>query len=391
MKAIHIAIKTFRELWREPMLLGLLFTFPILLLAFYFIAFSKSNQNLASFLKILVLNQDQRAVNNPSIAPASSQLIRLLQEAEYEASPIFEVVTVSSRHQAEIDLSEHKATLLLVIPDNFTQSLLEAQSGADIQPIDLTLVGDPYADNYAFTRSILDDYIAGFINQSAGRQENLTLSYGFIPGTGTMSDLDFGVSGMIVFSLMLITIITAMTLTRENVNHTLHRIRLTTASAADLLLGVTLAQLIIAVFTVPFTFGAAWLMGFRANGSLIIAIGIGLLLSLSTVGLGIFCACFSHSDSEAANLSAIVGVLMALVSGAMYPMPKAPLFTLGGKTIQIYDFLPPTHAAEAMRRVLVLGDTVGDITYELVMLSVLAIVILAISILFYQRFQLRKR
>lgn len=391
MKAIRIAIKTLRELWREPMLLGLLFIFPILLLAFYFIAFSKTNQNLASFLKILVLNQDQNVLNNNSMLPASDQLIQLLQEAEYEGSPIFEVSTIDSREKAEIDLREHKATLLLIIPQNFTQNLLAVQTGLAIQPINLTLIGDPYADNYAFTRSILDDYIAGFINQSAGRQENLTLSYGFIPGTGTMSDLDFGVAGLIVFSLMLITVTTAMTLTRENVNHTLRRIRLTTASAADLLLGVTLAQMVIAVFTVPFTFGAAWLMGFRANGSLILAIGIGLLLSLSAVGLGIFCSCFSHTDSEAANLSAIVGVLMALVSGAMYPMPKAPLFTLGSRTIQIYDFLPPTHAGEAMRRVLVLGDTVGDITYELAMLVLLAAVILVIGIFFYSRLQLRKR
>ncbi len=391
MKAISIAIKNLRELWREPMLLGLLFFFPILLLAFYFIAFSKSNQSLASFLKILILNQDQGALNNPSIAPASDQLIEILRQSEFEGAPIFEVATVEDRDQAEIALREHKATLLLTIPPNFTQSLLASRSSAAIQPIDLTLVGDPYADNYAFTRSILDDYIAGYIRQSAGWQENLTLSYGFIPGTGTMSDLDFGVSGLIVFSLMLITVTTAMTLVRENVNHTLRRIRLTNASSSDLLLGVTLAQMVIAVFTVPFTFGAAWLMGFRANGSLLLAIGIGLLLSLSTVGLGIFCACFAHSDSEAANLSAIVGVLMALVSGAMYPMPKAPLFTIGGRVIQIYDFLPPAQAGEAMRRVLVLGDNAGDIVYELAMMSVLAAILLVIGIVFYHRFQLRKR
>lgn len=391
MKVIRIAIKNLRELWREPLLLGLLFLFPILLLAFYFIAFSKTNQNLASFLKILVLNQDRLSAGGPSITRASDEMIKVLRQAEYEGTPIFEVTSVESRTQAEIDLRERKATLLLIIPQNFTQNMLSAQMGVNTQPIELTLIGDPYADNYAFTRSILDDYIAVFINQTAGKPENFTISYSFVPGTGSMSDLDFGVPGMIVFSLMLVTITTAMTLTRENVNRTLRRFQLTAASAVDLLLGVTLAQMIISAFTVPFTFGAAWLMGFRSNGSLILAIVIGLLLSLSTVGLGIFSACFCHSDSEAANLSAIIGVLMALVSGAMYPMPEAPLFTLGGRTIQIYDFLPPTHAAEAMRRVLVFGDGVGDIIFEVVMLIVLAMIILTIGIVFYQRFQLRKK
>ncbi|MBN1536760.1 MAG: ABC transporter permease [Anaerolineales bacterium] len=391
MKAISIAIKNLRELWREPLLLGLLFIFPILLLAFYFIAFSKTNQSLASFLKILILNHDQGFPSTASTVSPAEHLIRLLDEAEYEGSPIFEVSLIENRENAEIDLREHKATLLLIIPEDFSSSIIAAQHGADIQPIELTLVGDPYTDNYAFTRSILDDYIAAFIHQTAGWQENLTLSYEFIPGTGTMSDLDFGIPGLIVFSLMLITMITATTLTREHVNKTLQRIRLTNASSTDLLLGVTMAQMVIAAFTVPFTFGAAWLMGFRAYGSVLLAIVIGLLLSLSVAGLGLICACFSHSDSEAANLSATVGVLLALVSGAMYPMPQAPLFTWGGRVIQVYDFLPPAHAAEAMRRALVLGDTAGDIIYELIMLSILGLIFLAIGIVFYQHFQLRKK
>lgn len=391
MKIIAIAIKNLRELWREPLLLGLLFLFPIILLAFYFIAFSKSNQNLSSFLKILILNEDQAVTGHLSLTPASDQLIRLLCEAEYEGSPIFKVAKVENRQQAEIALRERKATLLLIFPKNFTQAVLGMQSKAPIPPIELTLVGDQNSDNYAFARSILNDYLAGYFRQSAGWQENLTLSYEFISGTGTMSDLDFGVPGLIVFSLMLITITTAMTLTRENVNRTLHRLRLTNASASDLLLGVTLAQMVIALFTVPFTFGSAWLMGFRAQGSLLLAMGIGLLLGLSAVGLGLLTSCFTRSDSEAANLGAVMGVLMALVSGAMYPMPKAPLFTVGSRVIQVYDFLPTAHAAEAMRRVLVLGDHAGDIQYELIMMGALAAIILVIGIVLFQRFQLRQK
>jgi ABC-2 type transport system permease protein len=131
-------------------------------------------------------------------------------------------------------------------------------------------------------------------------------------------------------------------------------------------------------------------MGFQSHGSLLLATGVGLLLSLSAVGLGLMTVCFVRTESEAANLAATVGVLMVIMSGAMYPMPNMPIATVAGRAVQLYDLLPSTHAAEAMRRVLVLGEGLGAIGYELLAMSLLAIVILAAGVGLYQRMQLRR-
>ena len=80
---------------------------------------------------------------------------------------------------------------------------------------------------------------------------------------------------------------------------------------------------------------------------------------------------------------------MVLVSGAMFPMPPAPLFTLGDRVIQVYDLLPPTHAAEAMRRVLVLGQGIGSIGYQLIALTVLSVILLGVGVWLYQRLQMK--
>jgi hypothetical protein len=71
-------------------------------------------------------------------------------------------------------------------------------------------------------------------------------------------------------------------------------------------------------------------------------------------------------------------------------MPDVPIATVAGRTVQLYDLLPSTHAAEAMRRVLVLGEGLGAIGYELFAMSLLAVVILAAGVGLYQRMQLRK-
>ena len=45
-------------LLREPLLLGLLFLFPIMMLGFYYVAFGDTEQGLAQFLDVWVVNED---------------------------------------------------------------------------------------------------------------------------------------------------------------------------------------------------------------------------------------------------------------------------------------------------------------------------------------------
>jgi ABC-type polysaccharide/polyol phosphate export permease len=65
-------------------------------------------------------------------------------------------------------------------------------------------------------------------------------------------------------------------------------------------------------------------------------------------------------------------------------MPAAKLFSLGGQTVQVYDLMPSTHAAEAMRRVLVYGDGPAALAYEMGMQVVLSVALLALGAWVYQ-------
>ncbi len=378
MKILAIARKTLLELWREPLLIGLLLLFPVLLVIFYYVAFGQTKDGLASYLKLLVMNDDA--------GPAGTALVEVIRETEYNGDLVFDVTIATDRNTAEIALREHKAALLLVIPSDFTQSLTVQQAPATVR-----LVGDASSDSFVFAQGFLDDLVQRFARQAAGRKEPTLVTYEFLPGTGTMSDFDFGVPGTIVFGVMFMTVATAMILVRERVSHTLRRLRLTRASARDLLLGITLALLIVSLVQAPLTLGAAVALGFHAQGSLVLAMGIVLLLGLSAIGLGLIVACFAHNDGEAANLGSVVGVMMALLSDALYPMPAAPVATIAGRAIELYDVLPPTHAGEAMRRVLIFGEGADTIVYELVMMAVLAALFLTVGVIFYRRVQMREQ
>jgi ABC-2 type transport system permease protein len=393
MKTLYIARKSLLEMLREPLLLGLLLIFPILLVGFYYVAFGRTDAGLATYLTVLVINEDRGAsLSGGSRWQAGEDLVATLRRVEWEGDPVFDVQVMDDPRAAYTALQERKASLLLAVPPEFTEALLASSSQAgDASPAILSLTGDPGSDTYAFARSFLDGLVRGFANQAAARQQDtLTVAYEFLPGTGTMSDFDFGVGGIIVFGIAFIVISTATVAVREKVSGTLQRLRLTRASAGSLLLGMTLAQMAVAAVQIPITFGAAVAMGFHSRGSLLLAILIGLLLNLSAVGLGLIVACFSRNDGDAANLGSGVLVPLVFLSGALFPMPDAPVLTIAGRTVEAYDILPTTHATEAIRRVLVFGEGPAAIAYELVSMALLSLGLLAIGVALYHRLQMRR-
>jgi ABC-2 type transport system permease protein len=385
MKALSIARKTILELWREPLLLGLLLFFPVAMVGFYYVAFGQTEEGLATYLSVLVLNEDD--------GQAGAALVEGIRAIEWEGDPVFEVELVSGRRSAEISLQERKVALLLIIPSHFTQGLLEGVTGvSNAPPVELSLEGDLNSDTFVFAHSFLNGLVREFVHQAAGWQDEVPpVNYEFLPGTGTMSDFDFGVSGIIIFGIMFLMITTSTVMVRESVAGTLRRLQLTGLAAGALLLGVTLSQMAVAAIQVPLTFGAAVVMGFRSNGSLLLAMGIGLLVALSAVGVGLIVACFARNDGDATNLASIALVPMVFLSGAVFPMPSLPLFSVAGQTVELYDLLPATHASEAMRRVLIFGESAADIAYELIMMTVLSLLLLGIGVVLYRRMRLKAR
>ena len=83
-----------------------------------------------------------------------------------------------------------------------------------------------------------------------------------------------------------------------------------------------------------------------------------------------------------------LGALMFL-SGAIFPLPKVVLLTIGGLEIGLYDLLPPTHAVVALNKVLTLGAGLGQVAYELTALLILSVAYFAIGVWLFQRTQMR--
>jgi len=383
MKTLSVAHKTLLELWREPALSGLFLIFPALLVAIYFFAFGQTDKGLASMLKIIVIDQDT--------GPSGAQFAEAVRAQELDGKPVFTVETMTDRHTAETTVWERKATLSIIIPPDFSQTLQANEAGS---PASTQLLGEMTSDNFIFASSLLgavvDQFGQGAVSEARQSSQSVALTYEFLPGTGTLSDLQIGIPGCIVFGITFGVLIAATVAVRMRASGALQRLRLTRVRAGDLLIGIALADMALTLIQLPVTYGVAVALGFRSPGAVWLMLGIGALLSLSATGLGLITACFARNDGEVAGLSSAVVLPLVFLSGALFPMPPLPLATIGGVVVELYDFMPTTHAVEALRRVMIYGDGPQAIGYELLGLVVLSGLYLASGIFLYRRLQLRR-
>jgi ABC-2 type transport system permease protein len=132
-------------------------------------------------------------------------------------------------------------------------------------------------------------------------------------------------------------------------------------------------------------FATAIALGFHSQGPLWVAILVSSLTALSIVGMGLVVASFSKSVSQAFVIANFPLAFFMFFSGAIFPIPRIPLFTLAGRTIGLYDILPPTHAVVALNKVLTLGAGLADVIFELSALALLTFFYYAIGVWLFRR------
>jgi ABC-2 type transport system permease protein len=76
-------------------------------------------------------------------------------------------------------------------------------------------------------------------------------------------------------------------------------------------------------------------------------------------------------------------------SGAMFPVPRLTIFSIGGQSVALFDILPTSHAVIALQKIFVMGASLGDVAYELIALTVLSGLYFAIGVWLFKRTQLR--
>ena len=211
----------------------------------------------------------------------------------------------------------------------------------------------------------------------------------FSGSSGTKNDFEMSVPGLIVFSIIMLLFTSTIAFIREIEERTILRIQLAPISTFEYFIGIGLAQFLIGVVSVGFTMGAAILFGFKFQGSnLSIFLPI-VLCILSIQGTSLIVASFCRNGKDVLTIGNIPLFILMWFSGSMYPFPKNELFRIGDFPVSWNDFLPPTHAVNAMNKVFNFGANLNEIGFEIIALIILTLIYSGIGIILFQKRQMR--
>jgi ABC-2 type transport system permease protein len=378
---LAVAGKTLREQVRNPWLpllaIGLGPFFVLLMWAFF-------PSGGSTTYPVVVVDSDTGASGGG--IRSGDRAVASLRSLTYDTGvPILDVRQVADLDHAQAEIEARRAVAFVELPEGFTRSLLAARQGTGAVPV--RIGGDLGSPTYPVVAIMIADGLDRFARQETGRTALLDLTETPLGASGSRTEFELYVPGVLVFAIGLMMFAAATALAQETEAGTINRLVRAPISAAELLGGITIVQVLVGLVAGLASLGTAALLGFRSAGPIWMALPIWVLTSLSVIGLGLLVAAFTRSVAQAFLVANFPFGLFMFLSGTMFPVRGVPLFTLAGHEVNLLDLLPPRHAVNALTSVFSFGST--SIGYELVMLTLLSVAYFLLGAWAFHRRHLR--
>ena len=393
-KVLAITTKTVKELLRNRRTLVITHALPVIFMAIFGAAFGPEDNTTYT---VTVIDQDQGALGAKFVSGLTS-----LQYAD--GKPMVVAQNATDLAQARKDLEDRRTDLVLSIPANFTAGLTPPPTNPQTSPLpvgqqgggraappngtQVQIVFDAATQRTQAAREIVNAYTQAFAAKASG-QPPLVQTQQEVVTSKALRQFEFIAPGLMVFAMVNMAPQAAALLAHETEMRTLERLKLSRMRTWELLLGVSLAQLVIATISIALVFATAAAFRFQPQGSVLLAFAVLLVTATATIGVGMIIASFAKRKDDAANLGVLFSVPASFLSGAFFQIPAVEIFTWNGHEIQLYDALPSTHAVRALRAVLTLGNGADSIAFALGALVVLAAVFFAIGATLFARKRMR--
>ncbi|HEY70006.1 MAG TPA: ABC transporter permease [Anaerolineae bacterium] len=389
MRLVSIFLKSLKEQIRDPLTLSLSLAFAPFFVLLYGLFFPSES----TAYSLLVLNHDAGAqIVDGSRQDYGEEILRAMAELAYaDERQMLEIEIVDDRASAEQRLRDRDADALLVLPEALSQTIWEASQGRETAIAEVIFIGDLTSPKYLVAAVMANAVLDEHIHEATAQVRPITITEIPLGASAERSEFEIYVPGLIIFAVVMLIFQASMTIAREIESGTLRRLEFSRMKAFDYIGGTTLALLAIALIQVLLTFFTAEALNFRSQGALWLAVLIGALTALSIIGAGMIVACLSKSVSQAFIIANFPMALFMFFSGAIYPVHNPTLFTIGERTIGIFDTIPATHAVVAMNKVFTLGAGLGEIGYELGMLLMLSLLYFVAGIWLFRQTQLKSK
>ncbi|MGD1091709.1 MAG: ABC transporter permease [Bryobacteraceae bacterium] len=193
---------------------------------------------------------------------------------------------------------------------------------------------------------------------------------------------NYFIPGVIVNIITIATLsLTAMAIVREKEIGTMEQLMVTPIRPAELILGKTLPFVVIGLWDMLLSMGAALLLfHIPFAGSFWLLLVSTLLFLLTTLGAGLFISTVSKTQTQASMATGLFFQPFFMLSGFTFPIRNMPVLA------QWLTFLNPVrYIMEIVRGVFLQGAGVDALWPQMVALGVFGVIILGLSVLRFQK------
>ncbi len=384
--SLWIAHKDLLEFSRNRVLLVMLFIFPLFMMVMFGYIFPSGNS--IEDMPISIVNED---VHDGIPGNESIVFIQDLKEMN-QGTGYFKLKTSGSEASAREQITKGGRYGAVIISEDFSGNLESGKQGR------VTVLYDQSKPQISTQlMGILDNVISKMgtgkavatINETMGGDINSSIAIvtpykienkGTVPGNP--SYFEFLAPGMMMMVVMFSVMLgLPRAISHEKEAGTFDGILAAPTSRFSIILGKTIAQSVRGMIQGGVVLLLAIvLFGVVIHGSILLVAFLLLLGIYSFIGIGIAITAAARDEETAQTFMMILQFPMMFLSGIFFPLEQMP------KVLQyLSKALPLTYAAQAMRKVIVLGGGIGDVTLELGVMIIFGTVMLIVAIPLFKR------
>jgi ABC-2 type transport system permease protein len=281
----------------------------------------------------------------------------------------------------------------VVLPTNFSQSISTGQQATvkiltdTANPVSSATVSGTLSAIISGMSTIMAQQTMLLTHPTISNETALAMVQPYVVPTPTSTNyFNFIAPGIMAMTVMM-SVMTGLpvAISQEKEIGTMDGMMVAPINRLSILLGKTLAQtargLIQGVVILALAIG---IFGVTIQGSILLVFALLLLGVFSFVGLGIVITSFTKDQETAQMLMMTLMFPMMFLSGVFFPVQQMPWYM---QTLS--QFLPLTYASNALRKVMVLGADIPQISNELIILIVFGVVMIAIALPVFRRMMSR--
>lgn len=184
-----------------------------------------------------------------------------------------------------------------------------------------------------------------------------------------------------IFSFFFVFILTSIAFLRERSQGTIERVMASPMTRTELVIGYicgfTLFALVQSLMILLFVVFA---LQVHYSGNLALVFLVTALLTIGSVNLGIFLSTFAQNEFQIVQFIPLVFGIQVFLSGIFWPIAQLPAVLR-----PISYVLPLTYANDALRGVMLKGDDIAGIAWQLAALVIFALLMIILSALTMRR------